>query len=142
MTSISPVLTLFATSYYSDHFQHFNCVSPFAKELIRKWLSSVGVNTGSQFYEGLHVGRLWLLTLHQCRLQKLLNNGVARKLNKLRTSRGDYWNKQRFSSITSLFKIGTSLKGKILPPEGANSFLSEQFLLVWKIFFTRQGDLP
>ena len=30
---------------------------------------------------------------------------------KIRTSRGDYWNKQQFSSIASLFKMGAFLKG-------------------------------
>ena len=43
-----------------------------------------------------------------------VNNSVARTLKKLRTSKEDNWNKQRFSSIASLFKIGTSLKGKNL----------------------------
>ena len=33
-------------------------------------------------------------------------NGVARKLIKLRTSKGEYCTKQWFSSITSLFKMG------------------------------------
>ena len=59
-------------------------------------------------------------------------NGVARTLKKLRTSKGDSWIKQRFSSMAPLFKIGTSLKGKnLLPeerilnllPEGANSLV-------------------
>ena len=50
-------------------------------------------------------------------------NGVARTLKKLRTSKGDYCIKQWFSTITFLFKLGTSLKGKNLLPEGANSFL-------------------
>ena len=40
------------------------------------------------------------------------------------------------------FQMGTSLKGKNLLPEGANSFLYEQFLIVWKITFTTLGDLP
>ena len=35
--------------------------------------------------------------------------------------KGDYWNKKRFSSVAPLFKIGTSLKGKKLLPEGAGS---------------------
>ena len=47
---------------------------------------------------------------------------------KLRTSKGDYWIKQQFSSIEPLFKIGTSLK--------------EQFLKVWKIALITLGDLP
>ena len=55
---------------------------------------------------------------------------------KLRNSKGDYWNKQRFSSIASLFKMGTSLKGKNLLLEVANSFFYEQFLIVWKITIT------
>ena len=51
-------------------------------------------------------------------------NGVARTLKKLCTSNGDYWIKQWYSSITSLFKMGTSLKEKnLLPLLGANSFL-------------------
>ena len=61
---------------------------------------------------------------------------VALTLKKLRTSKGDYCIKQRFSTITSLCKMGTSLKGKNLLPEGANSFLKEQFLKVWKITLT------
>ena len=32
-----------------------------------------------------------------------------------------------------LFRMGTSLKGKNLLPEGVNSFLDEHFLIVWKI---------
>ena len=40
------------------------------------------------------------------------------------------------------FQIGTSLKGKNLLPEGANSFLYEQFLIVWKITFITLSDLP
>ena len=31
------------------------------------------------------------------------------------------------------FQMGTSFKGKKLLPEGENSFLYEQFLIVWKI---------
>ena len=50
------------------------------------------------------------------------SNGVARKLKRLITPNGDYRNKQCFSSITVLFKMGTSLKGKNLLPVGANSF--------------------
>ena len=68
-------------------------------------------------------------------------NGVARTLKKLRTSKRDYWVKQRFSSIAPLFKIGTSLKGKNLLPEAANSFFYEQFFRVCRIAFTTLGDL-
>ena len=69
-------------------------------------------------------------------------NGVARSLKNLRTSKEDYWNKQRFSSSALLSKIGTSLKGKNLLPEGANSFLYEQFPRLWKITFTTLGEPP
>ena len=48
-----------------------------------------------------------------------------RTLTKLRSSKGDYWNEQRFSSIAPLFKMGISLIGKNLLPE--------KFLMVWKI---------
>ena len=33
------------------------------------------------------------------------------------------------------FQMGTSLKGKNLLTEGANSILYEQFLIVWKIIY-------
>ena len=49
--------------------------------------------------------------------------------------------KQQFSSIVSLFKMGTSLKAKNLLQEGAISFLYEQFLIVWKITFIILSDL-
>ena len=39
-------------------------------------------------------------------------NGIARMVKKLHTLKGDYWIKQWFSSIGSLFKMGPSLKGK------------------------------
>ena len=63
----------------------------------------------------------------------MLHNGVARTLKNLRIPKGDYWIKQWFSSIASLFKMGTSLKGKNLLPEAANSF---------PYGFTTLGDLP
>ena len=44
--------------------------------------------------------------------------------------------------IVPLFIMGTSLKGENLLPQGANSFLLEQFRLVWRITFTTLGDLP
>ena len=50
-------------------------------------------------------------TLTFCNLL-VLSSGVARTPKKLRTSKGDYWIKQWFSSIASLFEIGTSIKGK------------------------------
>ena len=50
-------------------------------------------------------------------LSTVQSNSVARNLKKLRTSKGDYCIKQRFSTITSFFKMGTSFKGKnSLPP--------------------------
>ena len=52
-----------------------------------------------------------------------MDKGVARMLKKLCTSKGAYWIKKWFSSVAPLFKMGTSLKGKYLLPEGANSFL-------------------
>ena len=60
-----------------------------------------------------------------------VHNDVARMLKKLCTLKNDYWNKQWFSSFASLFKMGTSLKGKNLLPG--------QFLMVWKITFTTLG---
>ena len=59
-----------------------------------------------------------------------LFKGVARTLKK-----GDYWVKQWFCSIVSLFKMGTSLKGKNLLPEEVNFFLKEQLQMVWKITY-------
>ena len=38
--------------------------------------------------------------------------------------------------------MGISLKGKNLHPEGANPFLYEQFLIVWKITFITLSNLP
>ena len=52
----------------------------------------------------------------------------SRTEKKLRTSKGDYWIKHWFTSIVSLFKMGTSLKGKNLLPEGANSFYKSSSL--------------
>ena len=40
--------------------------------------------------------------------------------------------------LRPLFKIETSLKGKNLLPEGANSFPYEQFLMVWKSLLLRK----
>ena len=40
------------------------------------------------------------------------------------------------------FQMKTSLKGKNLLPEGANSFLYEQFLIAYKITFITLIDLP
>ena len=48
---------------------------------------------------------------------------IARTLKKLRASKGDHCIKQLFSIITSLLKMGTSLKGKSSLPERVNSFL-------------------
>ena len=67
---------------------------------------------------------------------------ILSQREKLCISKGYYCIKQWFSTIMSLFKKGTSLKGKNLLPEGENSFLQEQFLKVWKITFTTLGELP
>ena len=98
---------------------------------------------------GNHMSRLILFLLHflilLCTCSYRLPssfNGIARTLKKLCTSKGDNPIKQWFSSIVSLSIIGTSLKGKNLLPEGANSFLLEQFPMAWKITFTTLGDLP
>ena len=56
-------------------------------------------------------------------LKRYDGSGVARTPKKLRTSNGDYWIKRWFSSIAPLFEMGTSIRGKNLLPEGANSFL-------------------
>ena len=41
------------------------------------------------------------------------------------------------------FQMGTSLKGKNLLPEGANSFLNKQFLIVYgKLLLSTLSDLP
>ena len=61
----------------------------------------------------------------------MAHNVVARMLKKLRTL------KQTTGSSNDILQLrpfskweGTSLKGKNLLPEGANSFLLEQFLIV------------
>ena len=41
-----------------------------------------------------------------------------------------------------LFKKGTSLKGKNMLTEGANSFLYEQFLIVWKLLLPHKVTPP
>ena len=84
---------------------------------------------------------LWLLHKIWCSKDRL-TNCVARTLKNVRISKGDYWIKQWFSSFASLFKMGTSLKGKNLFPEGANSFLWEHYRMIWNITFTTLGDLP
>ena len=55
---------------------------------------------------------------------QLVHNGVARTLKKLRTSstlKGDYWNKQLFSSIASLHNWNFS-KRKEFAPRGSKFF--------------------
>ena len=52
-------------------------------------------------------------------IQPTIVKDVARTLKKLRISKGNYWIKQWFSSIASLFKIGTSLKRKNYAPRGS-----------------------
>ena len=55
----------------------------------------------------------------------ILSNGVDRTLKKLHTSKGDYSIKAVVLFNCNHFKVGTTLKGKNLLPEGANSFLLE-----------------
>ena len=68
-------------------------------------------------------------------------NGVARTLQKVTHIKGRLLDqaKRLFNCVP--FQMGTSLKGKNLLPEGANSFLYEQFFIVWKITFTILSDL-
>ena len=80
---------------------------------------------------GGHTGTLWyaevftIRTIPTLLLVRYKDNGVARTLKKVRTSKGDYWIKKWFSSISSLFKMRTFLKGKNLLPDEANiSFMS------------------
>ena len=55
----------------------------------------------------------------------LIFNGVTRMLQKLRISRGDYWNKQCFSSIASIFKILFAPRGSEFFPLRAVPFGNE-----------------
>ena len=48
---------------------------------------------------------------------------------KICTSKGDYWINSDSLQLRPFLKMGTSLKGKKLLPQGANSFLLEQFLM-------------
>ena len=80
---------------------------------------------------------------------KVHEKWLTMTLKKLRTSKGstsgsssDALQLRAFSTIASLFKMRTSLKGKNLLPKGANSFLYEQFLMVWKITFTTYTKWP
>ena len=59
---------------------------------------------------------------HMASVANSVDSCDARLLKKLRTSKGDYWIKQWFSSIASLFEMETSLRGKNLLPEGAKCF--------------------
>ena len=59
-----------------------------------------------------------------------------------RSQNAESYAHQRETTVSSLFKMGTSLKGKNLLPEGANSFLYEQFFIVWKITIITLSDLP
>ena len=72
----------------------------------------------------------WISVINKC------FNLLLPVFEKLRTSKGVYWFKQRFSLIVPLFKIGTFLKEKNMLPKGANSFLWEKFLMIWDITFT------
>ena len=88
---------------------------------------------------GLMLYADWVLCVckQQRLLQRLVGAFVARQCT---YSKGRLLYETQFSTITPLFKIGTSLKVKNLLPEGANSFLLKQFLMVWKITLTTLGD--
>ena len=77
-------------------------------------------------------------------VQSWLVNGVARTLKRLRTSKGDYWMKQWFSSVASLFRMWI-LKGKIFCALRGSKFFplrAVPYGMEWKITFTTLGDLP
>ena len=59
---------------------------------------------------------------------EIKNNSVARTPKKLRTPKGDYWIKQWFSSIASLFKMRTSERTEFAPRE-SEFFSLLQFLI-------------
>ena len=79
-------------------------------------------------------GAQWIHRLHQWR------SGFNEKVMHIKGRLLD----QAMTSTAFLFKMGTSLKDKNLLPEGANSFLYEKFLIVWKITFIiiTLSDLP
>ena len=56
-----------------------------------------------------------LLKKYELRHDKIkgMNQWRSQNAEKLRTSKGDYWIKQWFSPIASLFKMETALKGKL-----------------------------
>ena len=83
----------------------------------------------SIYLKFIHI--IQVLLSHLNRLTNANINGVARMLNKLRASKGDYWS-SNVSLQSRPFQMETSLKGKNLLPEGANSFLYEQFHIVRK----------
>ena len=67
-----------------------------------------------------------------------MGNSVARTLKKLRTSKGRLQDLALIIFNCAPFQIGTSLTGKNLLSEGANSFLYEQFPIVWKILLSHK----
>ena len=62
------------------------------------------------------------MSREDCQTIMYIHNGVAKTMKKLRKSKGDYQIKHCFSSIVSLFKVGTSLKGKEFAPRGSEFF--------------------
>ena len=69
---------------------------------------------------------LFLSTIGKLFLKNRVSNQRqwrSQNIKKVTHIKADYWIKQWFSSIAPLFKMGASLKGKNLLPEGANSFL-------------------
>ena len=59
----------------------------------------------------------------------------SQNAEQLRSSKGYCCIRQWSSAITSLIKMGTSLKGKNLLTEGANSFLKRSFSRYGKLFY-------
>ena len=56
---------------------------------------------------------LILVLLHSVQKETQQLQWSSQNAEKLRTSKGDYWNKQRLSSTAPLFKMGTILKERI-----------------------------
>ena len=133
----------------------------FSIELFRRWMLDLDLIQSAWHSGGISESLFYSSYAKTCKITQLQRskNDLAGKhcrpyrlslsagLNfqwrsQLPTSKGDYWVKKWVLSIASLFKMGTSLKGKNLLPEGANYFLYEQFLIVCKIAFNALSDLP
>ena len=64
---------------------------------------------------------------------RLRGQGRSQNAEKVTHIKGELLDQAVILFISSLFKMGTSLKGKNLLPEEANSFLQEQFLMVFDL---------